>query len=233
VLQPNFRSSAGYGKAFLNAGNRTWGTGAMQHDITDGVNYLIDQGIADPDRVCIMGGSYGGYATLAGVTFTPDLYKCGVPYVAPSSLITLIESFPEYWRPFLENTWFLRVGDPQKPDERQDLAERSPLNYVDQIEVPLLVVHGANDPRVKQHEADQLVVALRDKGIEIEYLVAPDEGHGFRAPDNRKAYAVAVERFLGKHLGGRVQEDVPPEIADHLSGLMVDVTTVVDPNPAP
>ena len=226
VLQPNFRSSTGYGKAFLSAGDREWGTGAMQHDITDGVKWLIEQGIADPERVCIMGGSYGGYATLAGVTFTPDLYKCGVPYVAPSSLITLIESFPEYWRPFLENSWYLRVGDPQKPDERQDLAERSPLNYVDQIKVPLLVVHGANDPRVKQAEADQLVVALRDKGIPIAYMVAPDERHGFRAPDNRKALAVAMERFLAKHLGGRVQADVPPEIAAHLAGMMVDVSTV-------
>ena len=233
VLQPNFRSSTGYGKAFVSAGDHEWGTGAMQHDITDGVRYLIDQGIADPDRVCIMGGSYGGYATLAGVTFTPDLYKCGVPYVAPSSLITLIESFPEYWRPFLENSWYLRVGDPQKPDERQDLAERSPLNYVDQIKVPLLVVHGANDPRVKQAEANQLVLALRDKGIEIEYVVAPDEGHGFRAPDNRKALAVAMERFLAKHLGGRVQEDVPPDIATHLAGMMVDVATVGDPNGKP
>jgi len=229
VLQPNFRSSTGYGKAFLEAGNREWGTGAMQHDLTDGVQWLIEQGIADPKRVCIFGGSYGGYATLAGVTFTPDLYACGIPYVAPSSLITLIESFPAYWRPFLENSWYRRVGDPENPQDREDLLARSPLKSVDRIRVPLLVVHGANDPRVKQAESDQLVVALRDKGIPIEYLVAPDEGHGFRSPDNRKALAVAVERFLGKHLGGRVQEDVPSDVAEHLASLTVDVAGVAAP----
>ncbi len=226
VFQPNFRSSQGYGKSFLNSGNGTWGTGAMQHDITDGVQYLIDQGIADPERICIFGGSYGGYVALAGVTFTPDLFTCGIPYVGPSNLITLIESFPAYWRPFLENSWYLRVGDPAKEADREDLIARSPLFFVDQIKVPLLVVHGANDPRVKQHESDQIIVALRDKGHDVEYLVAPDEGHGFRAPDNRMALALAMERFLGKHLGGRIQEDVRDEINAKLESLMVDVATV-------
>jgi dipeptidyl aminopeptidase/acylaminoacyl peptidase len=230
VLQPNFRSSTGYGKKFLNAGDRTWGTGAMQHDLSDGVKWLVDQGIADPARICIFGGSYGGYATLAGVTFTPDLYKCGIPYVAPSSLVTLIESFPAYWRPFIQGTFYARVGDPAVPEDRKDLEARSPLNFVERIHVPLLVVHGANDPRVKQWESDQIVVSLRDKGHAVEYIVAPDEGHGFRGPENRMAMAVAMERFLAKHLGGRQQESVPADVAAQLAKITVDVATVKQPD---
>ncbi len=230
VLQPNFRSSTGYGQAFLNAGNKEWGTGAMQHDITDGVQYLIDEGIADSTRIGIFGGSYGGYATLAGVTYTPELYAAAVPYVAPSNLVTLIESFPAYWRPFLEGTWFQRVGDPEDPEDREDLLARSPLTKADVIETPLLVVHGANDPRVKQRESDQLVVALRERGVEVEYLVAPDEGHGFRAPENRMALAVAMEEFLAEHLGGRYQEAVPDSIAERLEEITVDPATVTLPD---
>ena len=226
VLQPNFRSSTGYGKDHLNAGNKEWGTGAMQHDVTDGVRWLVDRGIADPDRVGIFGGSYGGYATLAGVTFTPDLYAAAVPYVAPSSLITLIESFPAYWRPFLEGTWYRRVGDPAVAEDRADLEARSPLNFVDRIRTPLLVVHGANDPRVTQRESDQLVVALRDRGVGVEYLVAPDEGHGFRSEPNRMALAAAMEAFLAEHLGGRAQTAMPAEIASQLETITVDPATV-------
>ena len=226
VLQINFRGSTGYGKHFLNAGNHEWGTGAMQNDITDGVRYLIDQGIADPKRIGIFGGSYGGYATLAGVTFTPDLYACGVPYVAPSNIVTLIESFPAYWRPFLKGSWFMRVGDPEIPADREDLLARSPINFVDRIHVPLLVVHGANDPRVKQVESDRIVAALRDKGMPVEYLVAPDEGHGFRAPGNRMALAAAMEKFLAAHLGGRYQEAMSAETAADLAAITVDVSTV-------
>ncbi len=226
VMQVNYRSSSGYGQKYLNAGNKEWGIGAMQHDVTDAVNWLIEQGIADPARVGIFGGSYGGYATLAGVTFTPDLYACGVPYVGPSNLITLIESFPEYWKPFLEGSWYRRVGNPEVESEREDLIARSPLFHCDQIQAPLLVVHGANDPRVKQHESDQIVVALRQKDKPVEYIVAPDEGHGFRAPNNRKALAVAMEKFLAKHLGGRVQEDVNPDTQQRLDEITVDVSTV-------
>ncbi|MEM0963280.1 MAG: alpha/beta fold hydrolase [Bacteroidota bacterium] len=226
VLQPNFRSSTGYGKDHLNAGNREWGTGAMQHDITDGVNWLIEQGIADPDRVGIFGGSYGGYATLAGVTFTPDLYAAAVPYVAPSSLITLIESFPAYWRPFLEGTWYRRVGDPEVPEDRADLEARSPLNFVDRIQTPLLVVHGANDPRVTQRESDQLVVALRDRDVPVDYIVAPDEGHGFRGEMNRLALAAGMEAFLAEHLGGRYQSDVRSEIDTQLEAITVDPMSI-------
>ena len=226
-MQVNYRSSTGYGKHYLNAGNREWGIGAMQHDVTDAVNYLIDEGIADPAKVGIFGGSYGGYATLAGVTFTPDLYACGSPYGGPSNLITLIESFPDYWKPFLEGSWYKRVGDPEVEADRQDLIERSPLFHVDQIEAPLLVVHGANDPRVKQHESDQIVVALREKGNDVEYIVAPDEGHGFRAPNHRKALAVAMEKFLSEQLGGRYQVDVRPATQERLDEITVDVSSVV------
>lgn len=226
VMQVNYRSSTGYGKQYLNAGNRQWGVGAMQHDVTDAVQWLIAEGIADPEKVAIYGGSYGGYATLAGVTFTPDLYACGIPYVGPSNLLTLIESFPEYWRPFLEGSWYKRVGDPAVESDRQDLIARSPLFHSDQITAPLLVVHGANDPRVTQHESDQIVTALRDKGKAVEYIVAPDEGHGFRAPENRKALAVAMEKFLAKHLGGRYQEDVRESTQQRLDEITVDVSTV-------
>ncbi|MEZ4388845.1 MAG: S9 family peptidase [Candidatus Krumholzibacteriia bacterium] len=226
VMQVNYRSSTGYGKHYLNAGNREWGIGAMQHDLTDAVNWLVKEGIADPAKVAIFGGSYGGYATLAGVTFTPDLYACGIPYVGPSNLLTLIESFPEYWKPFLEGSWYKRVGNPEVEADRADLVERSPLFHCDQIKAPLLVVHGANDPRVKQNESDQIVTALRDKGKDVEYIVAPDEGHGFRAPNNRKALAVAMEKFLSKHLGGRYQEDVRPDTQQRLDEITVDVSTV-------
>jgi dipeptidyl aminopeptidase/acylaminoacyl peptidase len=225
VFQMNFRGSTGYGKKFLNAGNKEWGFGYMQHDITDGVKYLIEQGIADPDRVGIFGGSYGGYATLAGVTFTPDLYAAAVPYVAPSNLVTLIESFPAYWGPFIKR-WYLRVGDPKDEADKKDLIARSPLFLADKIKTPMLVVHGLNDPRVKKSESDQLVVALRERGVNVEYIVAPDEGHGFRAPDNRLALAVAAEKFLAKHLGGRYQEDVPQETAGKLAEITVDINTV-------
>ncbi|MFQ5626083.1 MAG: alpha/beta fold hydrolase, partial [Methyloligellaceae bacterium] len=229
VLQPNFRGSAGYGKKFLNAGNKEWGIGAMQHDITDGVKYLVEQGIADPKRIGIFGGSYGGYATLAAVTFTPDLYAAAVPYVAPSNLITLIESFPPYWGPFIK-IWHKRVGDPAEPEDRADLIARSPLFKAENIKTPMLIVHGANDPRVKQSEADQLVIAMRERGLPVEYIVAPDEGHGFRAPENRLARAASMERFIAAHLGGRYQKDTSDEIEAKLAELTVDVNSVELPD---
>ena len=161
-----------------------------------------------------------------GVTFTPELYACGVPYVAPSNIITLIESFPAYWRPRLEGTWFKRVGDPEVEADREDMKARSPLFHVDQIQAPLLVVHGANDPRVKQVESDRIVAALHERGREVEYIVAPDEGHGFRARENRLALAVAAERFLARHLGGRFQQEVPEPVAVRLEAITVDVSQV-------
>ena len=230
VLQPNYRGSSGYGQSFLHAGDREWGTGAMQHDITDGVRHLIDQGIADPDRVGIFGGSYGGYATLAGVTFTPDLYAAGVPYVAPSNLLTLINSFPAYWKPYLEGTWYERVGNPDNPEDRRRLRRQSPLFRADQITAPLLVIHGANDPRVKQQESDQIVATLRDQGHPVEYIVAPDEGHGFSNEDNRLAFSTAMEAFLATHLGGRYQADAADRVRTRLAEITVNPDSVTMPD---
>lgn len=225
VLQPNFRGSTGYGKAFINSGNKQWGIGAMQHDITDGVKHLVEQGIADPDKVGIFGASYGGYATLAGLAFTPDTYAVGVSYVGPSNIITLLESIPPYWASFL-NQMKRRVGDPEDPQQVERLKHQSPLFSAEKIKAPLMVIQGANDPRVKQAESDQIVVALRDLGQDVEYLLALDEGHGFSGETNNLAVAAAMEQFLAKYLGGRFQESLEPEIKERLEDLMVDIDTV-------
>ena len=202
----------------------------MQHDLTDGVQYLIDEGIADPERVAIMGGSYGGYATLAGVTFTPDLYAAAVDIVGPSNLITLLESIPPYWEAG-RVIFHERMGDPTTEAGRAQLEAQSPLNFADRITTPLLVIQGANDPRVKQREADQIVVALRDRDYPVEYLVAPDEGHGFRGEENRMAMMVSIEDFLAEHLGGREQEGAPANIEAKLDAITVDPATVVVTDP--
>ncbi len=225
VLQPNFRGSQGYGKEFLNAGNTEWGTGYMQHDITDGVKYLIEQGVACPDRIAIYGASYGGYAALSGLAFTPDLYAAGVSLVGPSNLITLIDSLPPYWIPIIES-FKLRVGDPDDPQDRELLIEQSPLFSADQIRAPLLVAQGANDPRVPKRESDQIVAALRDRDLEVRYIVAPDEGHGFTRRENRLAFIVELERVLGEHLGGREQDYVSDQIARRLEEITYDVEEV-------
>ncbi len=224
VLQPNFRASGGYGKAFLNAGDLQWGL-LMQDDITWGVKYLIEQGIADPTRVAIMGGSYGGYATLAGLAFTPALYACGVDIVGPSNLFTLLESIPPYWeagRAFL----YGMVGDPATEAGKQRIREASPLFHADKIRRPLLIIQGANDPRVKKAEADQIVVALREKKHPVKYLLANDEGHGFAKPVNKMAMYAAVEEFLAEHLGGRYQTERSVEVAERLHELTVDISKV-------
>ena len=227
VLQPNFRASTGYGKKFLDAGNKQWGD-KMQDDITWGVKYLIAQGIADPKRVGIMGGSYGGYATLAGVTFTPDLYAVAVSIVGPSNLITLLESIPPYWEP-VRKLFYERMGDPNTAEGKAQLERQSPLNSAAKIKTPLLVVQGANDPRVNKRESDQIVIALRDRGFPVEYLVAPDEGHGFARPVNNMAMFAAAEKFLAKYLDGRYQEGMTPEVAQRLKEINVDVKTVTLP----
>ncbi len=198
-LQVNFRGSAGYGKAFLNAGDREWGA-KMQDDLSDAVAYAIGQGWADPAKVAIMGGSYGGYAALAGAAFTPDLYVCAVDIVGPSNLITLIQTIPPYWAPMI-SLFHRRVGDPDK--DADFLWSRSPLSRVDQIRIPLLIGQGANDPRVKQAESEQIVAALAKAGIEYDYMLFPDEGHGFAKPANRLRFYAAADRFLAKYLGGR------------------------------
>jgi dipeptidyl aminopeptidase/acylaminoacyl peptidase len=205
-LQVNFRGSAGYGKKFLNAGNKEWGA-QMHDDLVDAVRWAVEKGIADPKKCAIYGGSYGGYAALVGATFTPDLFRCAVDVVGPSSLITLIRTIPPYWSTLLA-TFHERVGNPDT--EEEFLKSRSPLFYVDRIKIPLLIAQGANDPRVKQSEAEQIVAALCEKGIDYEYLLFEDEGHGFARPENRLKFYAAAERFLAKHLGGRVQEDEAP-----------------------
>jgi dipeptidyl aminopeptidase/acylaminoacyl peptidase len=241
VLQPNFRGSTGYGKKFLNAGNNQWGD-KMQDDITWGVKHIVAQGIADPKRIGIFGGSYGGYATLAGVTFTPDLYAAAVPYVAPSNIITLMESFPAYWEAG-KKIWHTRTGDPTTPEGRKQLERQSPLTHAQKIQTPMLVVHGANDPRVKKAESDRIVISLRDRGFPVEYIVAPDEGHGFARPVNNSSMYAAMEKFFAKHLSGRFQEDMTPEAAARLKEITVnpkmvempkrvDLTAVSAPKPA-
>jgi dipeptidyl aminopeptidase/acylaminoacyl peptidase len=225
VLQPNFRASTGYGKKFLDAGNAQWGD-KMQEDLTAGVRHLIREGIVDPKRVGIYGGSYGGYAALAGVTFTPDLYSAAVAVVAPSNLITLLNSIPPYWES--ERAMFYkRMGDPNTPEGKSQLVRQSPLTHADKIKAPLLVVQGANDPRVNKHESDQIVVALRDRGFPVEYLVAPDEGHGFARPVNNMAMLALAEKFFAKHLGGRYQESMPADVSKRLTEIRVDPKTVV------
>ncbi len=202
VLQVNFRGSTGFGKAFLRAGDKQWGRGSMQHDLSDAVEWAITEGIADRDRIAIMGGSYGGYAALAGAAFTPKLYSAAVDIVGPSNLFTLIESVPPYWEPIRER--FVRsVGDPEK--DADFLKEISPLFHVDQIEIPLLIGQGANDPRVKEAESEQIVQAMRAAGRPVEYLLYPDEGHGFARPENRLHFYGHVEAFLATHLGGRAE----------------------------
>jgi dipeptidyl aminopeptidase/acylaminoacyl peptidase len=225
VLQPNFRASGGYGKAFLNAGDLQWGK-LMQDDITWGVKHLIQEGIADAGKVVIMGGSYGGYATLAGLAFTPDVYAAGVDIVGPSNIFTLLESIPPYWeagRAFL----YGMVGDPNTEEGQQLIREASPLFSADKINKPLLIIQGANDPRVKQAEADQIVIALRDKGKQVSYLLAEDEGHGFSKPVNNMAMFAEIERFLAGILGGRFQESMPENVAKRLEELRVDISAVV------
>lgn len=196
VFQMNFRGSTGYGRRFLEASYKQWGL-KMQDDITDGVRWLIDQGIADPARVAIYGGSYGGYATLAGLAFTPDLYACGVDYVGVSNLFTFMKTIPPYWRPMLE-MMYEQVGHPEH--DREQLAATSPALHADNIRVPLFVAQGANDPRVNKAESDQMVEALRKRGVDVEYMVKDDEGHGFHNQENRFDFYRAMEAFLAKYL---------------------------------
>ncbi|GCE11450.1 S9 family peptidase [Tengunoibacter tsumagoiensis] len=201
-LQINYRGSTGYGKAFLNAGNKEWGRN-MHNDLVDAVNWAVEQGIADAGRVAIYGGSYGGYAALVGATFTPDLFCCAVDIVGPSNLVTLIRSFPAYWSTYLADM-YKRVGNPDTDEEF--LHSRSPLFFVDKIKIPILIAQGANDPRVKQEESEQIVAAMKNKGISYEYLLFPDEGHGFAKPANRLKFYAAAEKFLATHLGGRYED---------------------------
>ncbi|UCD95626.1 MAG: S9 family peptidase [Candidatus Zixiibacteriota bacterium] len=202
-LQVNFRGSAGYGKKFLNAGDKEWG-GKMHDDLVDAVNWAVAQGIADPRRIAIYGGSYGGYAALVGATFTPDLFCCAVSVVGPSNLLTFINSIPPYWSTMMA-MFHRRIGNPDT--EKDFLESRSPLFKVDNIKIPMLIGQGANDPRVKKAESEQIVAAMKEKGIDHEYIVFPDEGHGFAKPENRLKFYAVAERFLSRHLGGRFEKD--------------------------
>ncbi len=224
VLSVNFRGSTGFGKEFINAANYEW-AGAMHDDLIDAVDWAIAQGIADPDRVGIMGGSYGGYATLVGLTFTPDRFAAGVDIVGPSSLITLLDSIPPYWEP-AQQLFKSRVGDKDTAEGRRALRMVSPLTHVDEIRSPLLIGQGANDPRVKQQEADQIVDAMTKREIPVTYVLFPDEGHGFARPENRMAFNAVTEAFLAEHLGGRYQ----PIDAD-LEGSSITVPAGADQVP--
>ncbi len=197
VFQMNFRGSTGYGREFWEISFKQWGK-SMQDDITDGVNWLIDEGIADPERIAIYGASYGGYATLAGLAFTPDLYACGVDYVGVSSLFTFMESMPPYWELY-RSMMYEMVGHPEK--DKELLASSSPLLHVDKIKVPLFIAQGANDPRVVKSESDQIVEALKSEGIEVPYMVKDDEGHGFYNQENQFDFYREMEKFLKKHIG--------------------------------
>jgi dipeptidyl aminopeptidase/acylaminoacyl peptidase len=201
VLQVNFRGSTGYGKAFLNAGNREWAA-KMHDDLLDGVEWLVAQGIADRSKIAIMGGSYGGYATLVGLTFTPEVFAAGVDIVGPSNIMTLLQSIPPYWEP-IKAQMYHRIGNMET--EAEFLKSRSPLFFIDQIQKPLLIGQGANDPRVKQAESDQIVEAMRQAGKPVEYALYPDEGHGFARPENRLHFYATAEAFLTKYLGGRCE----------------------------
>jgi dipeptidyl aminopeptidase/acylaminoacyl peptidase len=224
VLLPNFRGSTGYGKKFLDAGNGQWSE-KMQDDVTWGVKYLISRGISDPERVGIMGSSYGGYAALVGVAYTPDIYAAAVAINAQNDLISLLESMPATMESERIRV-YKRVGDPTTAEGKAQLVRQSPLTHADKIKTPLLIVQGANDVRVKKRQADQIVISLRDRGFPVEYVVAPDEGHGFARPVNIMAMLAMTEKFLAKYLGGRYQQSLAPEVAKRLQEITVDPKTV-------
>ena len=224
VMSVNFRGSTGFGKEFINAGDKEWGA-KMHDDLLDAVNWAITEGIAKPEKVAIMGGSYGGYATLVGLTFTPDTFACGVDIVGPSNLVTLLEAIPPYWKPQVE-LFTKRVGDFQTEEGRAFLASRSPLTYADQIQRPLLIAQGANDPRVAQAESDQIVQAMQQKKIPVTYVLYPDEGHGFARPENRVSFYAVSEAFLGECLGGPYQP-----IGDDFEGSSITVPSGIEEIP--
>jgi dipeptidyl aminopeptidase/acylaminoacyl peptidase len=211
VLSVNYRGSTGFGKAFTNAGNKQWGK-KMHDDLLDAVAWAVEHGVAERDQVCIAGMSYGGYATLAGLTLTPDAFACGVDIVGPSSLVTLFENLPPYWGPTMSE-FHERVGDPRTPEGKQALLDISPLTHAARITKPLLIGQGANDPRVKKSESDQIVAAMKAKGIPVGYIVFPDEGHGFERPENNQAFLALTEAFLSVHIGGWYQPIDDAELA--------------------
>ncbi len=221
VLNVNYRGSTGFGKGFANAADGEWAA-KMHDDLIDAVNWAVEEGIAQRDKVAIMGGSYGGYATLVGLTFTPEVFACGVDIVGPSSLVTLLENVPPYWIPLMP-MMVKRVGDVSTEAGRAELLKRSPLSLVDKIQRPLLIGQGANDPRVTQLEADQIVEAMQAKGIPVTYVLFPDEGHGFAGEENRMSFNAVTEAFLGEHLGGEVEP-----VGDDFQGASIQVPAGVE-----
>jgi dipeptidyl aminopeptidase/acylaminoacyl peptidase len=203
VLSVNYRGSTGFGKKFINAGDHEWARN-MHNDLLDAADWAVKEKIAQPDKIAIYGGSYGGYATLVGLTFTPDRFACGVDIVGPSNLFTLLNSIPPYWKSFFEDM-VRRIGDPRTAEGRELLKQRSPLTFADRIAKPLLIAQGANDPRVKQAEADQIVDAMKSRKLPVTYVLYPDEGHGFARPQNRISFYAVAEGFLAKCLGGRAE----------------------------
>lgn len=225
VLQVNYRGTTGLGKKFARAAKKQFGR-AMHTDLLDGISYLARRGIIDTSRIAIMGGSYGGYAALVGMTFTPGKFACGVDYAGTSNLVTLLESFPPSWQPFLPRSWYPFVGDPRDPNDRADMLAHSPLFRADSARAPLLIFQGANDPRVTKTQADQIAVALNRRHIPVTYLLAANEGHGFGESETALAVTRATEQFLGACLGGRVQARVSPQIIRTLAAMRVNVDTV-------
>jgi len=225
VLQVNYRGTTGLGKRFARAAKKQFGR-AMHTDLLDGITYLEKQGMVDTSRIAIMGGSYGGYAALVGLTFTPHTFACVVDYAGTSNLVTLLESFPPSWRPFLPRSWYPFVGDPRDANDRADMLAHSPLFRADSARAPLLIFQGANDPRVTKPQADQIAVALHRRHIPVTYLLAANEGHGFGEAVTALAVTRATEQFLGKCLGGRVQAHVMPEVTRALAAMLVNVDTL-------
>jgi dipeptidyl aminopeptidase/acylaminoacyl peptidase len=224
VLSVNFRGSTGFGKAFVRAADKEW-AGKMHDDLIDAVNWAVSENIAPPDKIAIMGGSYGGYAPLVGLTFTPEVFACGVDIVGPSNLETLLSTIPPYWESI--RTMFARaIGDVDTEEGRKLLAERSPLNRADAIKRPLLIGQGANDPRVKQAESDQIVAAMKAKKIPVTYVLYPDEGHGFARPENTLSFNAVAEAFLSHCLGGRFEP-----VGDDFNGASLQVSEGADQVP--
>ena len=221
VLSVNYRASTGFGKDFISAGNLQWGR-KMHDDLIDSVDWAIANGVTTPDKVAIMGGSYGGYATLAGLTMTPDKFACGVDIVGPSNLFTLLQTIPPYWDS-IRQQFYKRMGNPNTDEGRAVLKAASPLTYVDRIQRPLLIGQGANDPRVNKREADQIVEAMKAKNIPVTYALFPDEGHGFARPQNNIAFNAVTENFLQTCLGGRAEP-----IGDGLKGSTIQVLNGAD-----
>jgi dipeptidyl aminopeptidase/acylaminoacyl peptidase len=226
VLQINYRGSTGFGKRFAQAARHEFAQ-RMHDDLLDGAQWAAAEGIADSTRVAIMGGSYGGYAALVGLTFTPRVFRCAVDYAGTSNLVTLLESFPPSWQPFLPRTWYPMVGDPRDSASRADLLRRSPIFRVDSADAPLLIFQGANDPRVTPEQSTMIAAALHSRGIPVTYLFARNEGHSFGDAATALAVNRATEVFLAECLGGRKQQAVPRSVARTLAALRVNMDSLV------